>query len=89
MILMGIKMQRPVDTASSTVSTIITASGEWTTSFMSSFSHYLKLLRVSLPSLSSCHCHKLILCDPSDVTLLHLDKHSVSNFNQDLLALSS
>ena len=30
---MGIKMQWPVDTAISTVSTIITASGEWTTSF--------------------------------------------------------
>jgi hypothetical protein len=30
---MGIKMQWPVDTASSTVSTIITVSEEWTASF--------------------------------------------------------
>jgi len=30
---MGIKMQWPVDTASSTVSTIITASRGWTASF--------------------------------------------------------
>jgi len=30
---MGFKMQWPVDTAGSTVSTIITASGEWTASF--------------------------------------------------------
>jgi hypothetical protein len=43
-----------------TVSTIITAIGKWTTSSTSSSSHYLKLVSVSLPSLSSCHCHKLI-----------------------------
>ena len=85
-------MQWSVHAASSTVFTIIAASGKLIASFhvsLVTLSDASKPLLSPSSSSSSCHCHKLIKCNPYDVTLLHLDIHSVSNFIQCVLDLSS